>query len=266
MNPWQKPTCSSRSEERSGRLPVRGRTQTGSPTLQETQKTTCLRQWRDGLPPSPRRYGGTSRAVRRSLTSGSLLFAFILLHSSLILSSASAASMLLSDLVSYWTLDGNSTDSVGSNNGTDTDVTYTSFDFRSFTTVDLLQDTITPANRFTLTGNKIAFTGLRTDDDCAVYKDMGAGYFSGDFTHSFTMNLTTMQTYGVAWFWGLSDTLAPLPWYWSGDNNVALTMGNGNGNSPCIRLQEYCGGSGNENKWLDTDSTPRNLIQIIISP
>jgi hypothetical protein len=51
-------------------------------------------------------------------------FLAALLALSLVPAQAEAASPLLTNISTYWTLDGNSTDSVGSKNGSDTSITY----------------------------------------------------------------------------------------------------------------------------------------------
>ncbi len=73
-------------------------------------------------------------------------------------------------------------------------------DFTTYTEVD-------PFGKIVVTPNRSAFNSLGHASPSYVYKDFGAGYFSGDFTHYFTFSLTTGINGGRMSVWGLSNDI-----------------------------------------------------------
>jgi len=73
-------------------------------------------------------------------------------------------------------------------------------DFTTYTEVD-------PNSHITKTASKITWAGLSAVEDAYVYKDYGANYFSGDFTHLITVKLTAATEDGRAYFWALTNAV-----------------------------------------------------------
>lgn len=72
-------------------------------------------------------------------------------------------------------------------------------DFTTFTEVD-------PSSKITVTSTKIDSAANTTQDNAYVYKDMGAGYFSGDFTHNFEVFLNSSSDAGLRQnFWAMAN-------------------------------------------------------------
>lgn len=78
-------------------------------------------------------------------------------------------------------------------------------DYTAYTEVDA-------GGVLTVAANQITFTDLEYQDTAYVYKDFGANYFSGDFTHEFKLRITDFTSgpfsEGVVFPWYLSNTLA----------------------------------------------------------
>lgn len=65
-----------------------------------------------------------------------------------------------------------------------------------------------PNSRYTVTSTKIDVAGLDRSEDAHVYKDFGAGAFSGDFEHKVTVYVnSSSQTSSVARAWMLTNAV-----------------------------------------------------------
>ncbi|KKN32399.1 hypothetical protein LCGC14_0814170 [marine sediment metagenome] len=74
-------------------------------------------------------------------------------------------------------------------------------DFTTFTEVD-------PGADITVAASKVTFTNvLGRQDTFYVYKDMGAGYFNGDFTHRFEIEFSSVGDGTLIDFWGLANSI-----------------------------------------------------------
>ena len=82
------------------------------------------------------------------------------------------------------------------------EVGYTSLDFTTFTEVDQGNDiTIDSAS-------KVSWTNFATRGDKSyVYKDMGVGFFDGDFTIRFEYYFDEWSNYQQTCFWALSNAI-----------------------------------------------------------
>ena len=152
---------------------------------------------------------------------------------------------LIDSITSYWKLDGNSTDSVGSNNGTDTDISYTYVyeDFTTYTKVD-------PNSRITVTASKVSFAGLASNESAYVYKDKGANYFAGNFTHKFDCKFTAHTSNDEQnTVWAIADYVGTFyPDVYTNGNGIGLAQYN-TGGVYYLYLYEYTGGA-NSRRWL----------------
>lgn len=73
-------------------------------------------------------------------------------------------------------------------------------DFTTFTEVD-------PGTKIAVTSTKIDVTTMLDSDDARVYKDMGAGHFSGDYEHLITVYCNSSTVTGLAnLVWAVSNT------------------------------------------------------------
>lgn len=70
--------------------------------------------------------------------------------------------------------------------------------FTTYTEVD-------PNSRIAKTSTKVTWTLLQRDEDAYVYKDKGADYFDGDFTHLLAIRLTAGDTSGFVKCWCLAN-------------------------------------------------------------
>ena len=74
-------------------------------------------------------------------------------------------------------------------------------DFTTYTEVDNGAD-------ISKTASKITATAARSrQDQFYVYKDMGAGFFDGDFTHQFEIEFSSVGGNSVVAFWMLSNSV-----------------------------------------------------------
>lgn len=65
-----------------------------------------------------------------------------------------------------------------------------------------------PSSVVTVAANQITVTAARKDAEYQVYKDKGAGHFSGDFTHTVALRYTQWGTYGPSGFcWALANEI-----------------------------------------------------------
>jgi hypothetical protein len=68
---------------------------------------------------------------------------------------------------------------------------------------------VDPNGRFAVAANKITVTGITTNEDAHVYRDMVAkksGYFDGDFTHLVTFQSSNYSSIAHGWYpWTLAN-------------------------------------------------------------
>lgn len=82
-----------------------------------------------------------------------------------------------------------------------TSLAWSSEDFSTFTELD-------PGSNITVTSSLITTTALERQGTASIYKSYGASYFA-NFTHQFTLEVTSAETYSDAGFWALSNFAAP---------------------------------------------------------
>ena len=87
---------------------------------------------------------------------------------------------------------------------------------------------VDPGADITVATNKITATNvLSRQDTFHVYRDMGAGYFGGDFTHKFEIEFSNDNTDSLVTFWMLSNDATDL---WNIDSFL---------NSDCVALYYF---------------------------
>ena len=70
-------------------------------------------------------------------------------------------------------------------------------DYENYTEVD-------PNSHITRTQRRVSFSGLTRPESAYVYKDKGAGHFSGDFDHKLDTRVTSSVVYSYAFIWVLA--------------------------------------------------------------
>jgi hypothetical protein len=109
-----------------------------------------------------------------------------------------------------------------------------------------------PNGRYTVTANKIDVSGLTRDEDAYVYKDYGAGYFSGTVsTHYFECYIDSSSTNsGQAITWMLANTIEDSGDIVTGSHPAIYAFLQTSGGTPYIVLGESSGGS----QYSDADA------------
>ena len=112
-------------------------------------------------------------------------------------------------------------------------------DFTSYTEVDT-------NNRLTIISSRVAWAALGDDETAYLYKDKGANFFDGNFTHLLTMQIATgsdSSTWKGTWLLAnVVDDLFQLES--DAENLLTILLETSGGGNPYIRLYEQAAGGG----------------------
>jgi len=113
---------------------------------------------------------------------------------------------------------------------------------------------VDPLNRLALATITITGTDVQTGETAYVYKDFGAGYFTGNFTHLLQIKITKRETYTSGTLWMLTNTVGNV--YEIATNNF-IKIGLIGAADTGLRLSETYNGSFYYDDWtpftLNTD-------------
>lgn len=132
-----------------------------------------------------------------------------------------------------------STDSKSTHTLTNNDVTADTSSYREGSAAGVytsLWTEVDPGADITLTDAAITFTSLNTRNSTSyVYRHFGKDYFSGDFTHKFVVNISSLDAEAYVFPWQIANEVATA---WTADPAVRMEARNLSG-TRTFRLRGY---------------------------
>ena len=119
--------------------------------------------------------------------------------------------------------------------------------FTTFTEVDEDGD-------YTITSTKIDISSLRGDAVSYVYKDMGANFFSGDFTHKLEVFVNSGSSDGQSTkLWAVSNDIGTYSSLTTGSKSFLALRADREGTQSLIRIIEVDSGTAYTDQWIGGD-------------